>query len=57
MTKKSEMKTWNNSKGSGKLFSIDLVDSSKTEIRCAFFKEAAEKFFGSIEEGHVRDAL
>ena len=44
------MKQWNNSRGSGCLFSIDLLDQHGGEIRATFFKDAAEKFFSVIEE-------
>jgi len=53
VTHKSEMKSWKNPKGEGTLFSIDLIDQDKTEIRGTFFKEACQKFYGQIAQGSV----
>lgn len=53
ITAKSELRTWNNARGSGTLFSIDLLDSQGGEIRGTFFKEACDKFFHKLEEGKV----
>jgi replication factor A1 len=51
------MKRWSNARGEGVLFSIDLLDGAGGEIRGTFFKDAAEKFFGILEEGKVGDLL
>ena len=53
VTKKSEMKEWKNDRGSGKLFSVNIIDTYNEEISITFFKEEAEKFYGMIEEGKV----
>lgn len=53
VTKKTDIKTWNNAKGSGTLFSIDLLDNEGTEIRATFFKEACDKFFPIVAEQGV----
>lgn len=53
VTSKGAMREWNNDRGSGKLFSVDLLDESGTEIRGTFFKEGADKFFDVIQEGQV----
>lgn len=53
ITAKSEIRRWSNAKGEGTLFSIDLLDSSKGEIRATFFKDACEKFFPMLEESKV----
>lgn len=53
ITKKSEIREWNNQKGSGKLFSVDLVDSEGGEIRATMFNRALEKWFPLIEEGQI----
>lgn len=42
------MRTWSNSKGEGKLFSMDLVDESG-EIRATAFRDVAEKYYDIIE--------
>ena len=49
---KSEVKKWANQKGEGKLFSCTLVDSSG-EIRMTAFKDACDKYYDLVENGHV----
>jgi len=44
VTSKSDVRTWSNAKGEGKLFSIELADSSGCDIRATFFKEAVDQF-------------
>lgn len=48
VTAKGEVKTWSNARGTGKLFSVDLVDSAGSEIRGTFFQQAVDLFFDSI---------
>lgn len=48
VTAKSAMRSWNNSKGEGKLFSFDLMDESG-QIRVTAFRDVAEKYFEMIE--------
>jgi replication factor A1 len=55
ITSKSEIRSWNNAKGSGQLFSIDLLDATGGEIRGTFFKDACDKFFPMLQEGKVRN--
>ena len=50
ITTKSDKRSWNNAKGSGTLFSVDLLDSDAGEIRATFFKEACDKFFPVLEQ-------
>ncbi|KAG7204042.1 hypothetical protein KM043_001901 [Ampulex compressa] len=45
---KSDIRTWSNSRGEGKLFSMDLMDESG-EIRCTAFNQQCDKFFDMIE--------
>jgi replication factor A1 len=45
---KSEMRTWSNSRGEGKLFSFDLMDESG-EIRCTAFRDVADKYFNYLQ--------
>lgn len=45
---KSAIRTWSNSRGEGKLFSMDLVDESG-EIRCTAFRDQCDKFYDMIE--------
>ncbi|XP_076667304.1 replication protein A 70 isoform X2 [Andrena cerasifolii] len=49
---KSNVRTWSNSRGEGKLFSMDLVDESG-EIRCTAFKDQCDRFYDMIEIGQV----
>ncbi|XP_077270948.1 replication protein A 70 kDa DNA-binding subunit-like, partial [Temnothorax americanus] len=52
VTTKSPCRTWSNSRGEGKLFSMDLIDGSG-EIRCIAFKDLCDKFYNRIEPGKV----
>ncbi|KAL2714488.1 replication protein A 70 kDa DNA-binding subunit [Vespula squamosa] len=52
ITNKSNIITWSNSRGEGKLFSMDLVDESG-EIRCTAFKDQCDKFYDMIEVGKI----
>ena len=47
VTYKSEILSFRN--GSGRFFTIHLVDSSDTEIRCTFYTDACEMFYELIE--------
>lgn len=49
---KSPMRTWNNAKGEGKLFSMDLMDETG-EIRATAFKEQADKFYDMVQVDSV----
>ncbi|KAF1834864.1 replication protein-like protein A 70 kDa DNA-binding subunit [Decorospora gaudefroyi] len=51
-TSKSDMKEWANQKGSGKLFSVNLLDDTG-EIRATAFTEVADKLYPIFEEGVV----
>lgn len=48
LTSKSQIRTWNNAKGEGKLFSMDFMDESG-EIRCTAFRDAVDKFYDLFE--------
>uniref|UniRef100_A0A8C2TJL8 Replication protein A subunit n=1 Tax=Coturnix japonica TaxID=93934 RepID=A0A8C2TJL8_COTJA len=52
VTQKGQIRTWSNSRGEGKLFSIELVDESG-EIRATAFNDQADKFFPLIELNKV----
>ncbi|XP_012275093.1 replication protein A 70 kDa DNA-binding subunit [Orussus abietinus] len=52
VTSKSDIRVWSNSRGEGKLFSMDLVDESG-EIRCTAFRDQCDKFFDMIEIGKI----
>ncbi|CAB3221836.1 unnamed protein product [Arctia plantaginis] len=45
---KSSIRTWNNARGEGKLFSMDLCDESG-EIRATAFKNECDKFYDLIQ--------
>lgn len=53
ITSKGPMRTWSNAKGEGSLFSVEILDASGTDVKCTFFKEAVDKFYNMLEEGHV----
>ncbi|XP_051963145.1 replication protein A 70 kDa DNA-binding subunit isoform X2 [Xyrauchen texanus] len=52
VTNKSGIRTWSNSRGDGKLFSMELVDESG-EIRATGFNQEVEKYYTLIEQGKV----
>ncbi|XP_067464395.1 replication protein A 70 kDa DNA-binding subunit-like isoform X1 [Thunnus thynnus] len=52
VTNKSNVRTWSNSKGEGKLFSFDIVDESG-EIKITAFNNEVDKFFSLVEQGKV----
>ena len=49
---KSEIKTWHNKNGEGKLFSVNFLDDSG-EIRATGFNDAVDSWYGVLEEGKV----
>ncbi|XP_008557136.1 replication protein A 70 kDa DNA-binding subunit [Microplitis demolitor] len=49
---KSDIRTWSNSRGDGKLFNMTLVDESG-EIRCTGFTDTVDKFYNTIEVGQI----
>jgi replication factor A1 len=52
ITQKSNVRTWSNSRGEGKLFNIVIVDESG-EIRATAFTQEVEKFYNLIEVNKV----
>lgn len=52
VTNKSGIRTWSNSRGDGKLFSMEMVDETG-EIRVTGFNQEVDKFFSLIEVGKV----
>ncbi|XP_066520386.1 replication protein A 70 kDa DNA-binding subunit [Hoplias malabaricus] len=52
VTNKSTIRTWSNSRGEGKLFSMEIVDESG-EIRVTGFNQEVDKFYSLIEQGKV----
>lgn len=53
VTNKSDVRRWSNAKGEGHLFSIDLLDESRSEIRGTFFKADADRWFDVVQVGQV----
>ncbi|XP_034034099.1 replication protein A 70 kDa DNA-binding subunit-like isoform X2 [Thalassophryne amazonica] len=49
---KSNIRTWSNSRGEGKLFSFEALDDSG-EIRITAFNNEVDKFFSLVEQGKV----
>ncbi|KAF9527021.1 hypothetical protein CPB83DRAFT_857001 [Crepidotus variabilis] len=52
VTQKSEVKTWSNPRGEGKLFNVTLMDDSG-EIRATAFNATVDDFYAKLEEGKV----
>ncbi|KAL3688110.1 hypothetical protein R1sor_014419 [Riccia sorocarpa] len=53
VTSKTELRRYNNAKGDGKVFSFDLLDVEKGEIRCTCFNNVADQFYERVEVGKV----
>lgn len=49
---KSDIRTWVNQRGEGKLFNVTLMDESG-EIRATAFNAAVDLFYDKIQEGKV----
>ncbi|XP_065372196.1 replication protein A 70 kDa DNA-binding subunit [Calliphora vicina] len=49
---KSQIRTWSNAKGEGKLFNVDLMDDSG-EIRATAFREQVDKYYDFLEVDKV----
>jgi len=52
VTQKSDIKTWSNQKGEGKLFSVTLMDETG-EIKGTAFNTVVDDLFPRLEEGKV----
>ncbi|TFK30066.1 replication factor-A protein 1 [Coprinopsis marcescibilis] len=52
VTQKSDMKTWMNARGEGKLFNVTFMDETG-EIRATAFNHVADHLYGKLEEGKV----
>ena len=48
VTNKTDIRTWSNAKGDGKLFSMDMMDETG-EIRGTAFNAECDKFYHMIE--------
>ncbi|KAL8102634.1 replication protein A 70 kDa DNA-binding subunit A [Apium graveolens] len=53
VTAKGDLRRYNNSKGDGKVFSFDLLDSDGGEIRVTCFNAVVDRFYDIIEVGKV----
>ncbi|CAN8268437.1 unnamed protein product [Cochlearia groenlandica] len=53
VTAKGDIRRYNNSKGDGKVFSFDLLDSDGGEIRVTCFNAVVDRFYDVIEVGKV----
>ncbi|CDO73580.1 hypothetical protein BN946_scf185014.g50 [Trametes cinnabarina] len=52
VTQKSDIRTWSNQRGEGKLFNVTLMDESG-EIRATAFNAAVDEFYDRLQEGKV----
>lgn len=53
VTSRAPIKNWTNPRGSGKLFSCDLLDSKGGEIRATMFNDAVDKFYEMLRPNNV----
>ena len=52
VTHKSDIKTWSNQRGEGKLFNVTLMDETG-EIRATAFNAVVDELYDKLEEGKV----
>ncbi|QRV87991.1 damaged DNA binding protein [Ceratobasidium sp. AG-Ba] len=52
VTQKSDIRTWSNARGDGKLFNVNLMDDTG-EIRATGFNEVVDNLYSKLEEGKV----
>jgi replication factor A1 len=52
VTQKSEIKTWSNTRGEGKLFNVTLMDDTG-EIKATAFNTVVDELYSRLEEGKV----
>lgn len=55
VTKKGPIRTWNNARGEGKLFGVDLFGADGTKMRATLFRDAVDSFYDKIFEGKTYD--
>jgi replication factor A1 len=53
VTSKSQLRTFANDRGQGKVFSVDLLDKDGGEIKASFFNSSCDKFFNEIDVGKI----
>lgn len=53
VTSKGPVREWNNARGSGKLFKVDIADANGGEISVNCFKDAVDRFKDVFEEGKI----
>jgi replication factor A1 len=53
VTAKSDIRTWSNARGDGKLCSVDFLDAQGGQIRATMFNDACDKFFPLFQENKV----
>ena len=53
LTKKHNLKTWQNNKGHGTLLNVELIDSEGSQIQATFFNEQADKYNSILSQNKV----
>eukprot|EP00741_Cyanophora_paradoxa_P004684 tig00000823_g4546.t1 len=53
ITNKSAIRNWNNQRGSGQMFNIEMLDDQGGEMRATFFTEGVKKWYDVIEVNKV----
>jgi replication factor A1 len=53
VTSKSQIRTFANDRGNGKVFSVDLLDKDGGEIKASFFNSSCDKFYPDLEVGNI----
>ncbi|KAK1273384.1 hypothetical protein QJS04_geneDACA008000 [Acorus gramineus] len=53
LTNKGNLRQYNNARGEGHVFNVELTDQDGTQIQATMFNEAAKKFYPKFELGKV----
>ncbi|XP_021761491.1 replication protein A 70 kDa DNA-binding subunit B-like [Chenopodium quinoa] len=53
VTSKATMRTYNNARGEGNVFNVELTDEDGTQIQATMFNAAARKFYDTFQAGKV----
>lgn len=53
MVNKTQVRTFSNTRGEGKFFNFDVLDSSGCDVRIVGFNEAVDRFYEVVQKGQI----
>lgn len=53
MVNKTQVRTFSNTRGEGKFFNFDVLDSSGCDVRIVGFNECVDRFFEVVQKGQI----